>query len=99
MKYLLKRRARRCYTKFSDNKLFKRWKISTEEVTGEELAKDRRVAIDLMRKDITKIKYRQCWNCHPEHWYFLYGPWGEWVLNCPDCGHFYFNKTDITYEP
>ena len=37
---------------------------------------------------------RSCWNCNPAHAHLAVDQ--DWVLQCFDCGHFYFEGVDIT---
>lgn len=48
---------------------------------------------------LNKLGFRSCWLCNPGHDHFVSGEWGDWVMNCFECGRFYFDKMDITlYE-
>ena len=42
------------------------------------------------------IGFRSCWNCNPAHEHFKKGKWGDWVLQCFECGHYYYKGKDIT---
>lgn len=74
------------------------YEFEKEPVSKTELLVARETAKKLM-KNVDKIAMRSCWVCNAAHTHFLSGKWGSWVLNCFDCGHWYFNKIDITvYE-
>ena len=70
------------------------WK--SKPATKEELDKARKKAKQIMKKDIQKVAWRSCWQCNGAHARFLDGEWGDWVLNCFECGKFYYDKIDIT---
>jgi hypothetical protein len=50
----------------------------------------------LIKKNPSCIFFRSCWKCNPSHKHFLQGKWGGGVLKCFICGHWYYNKIDIT---
>lgn len=64
----------------------------------EELDAARAKGVEIMKRG--DVGMRSCWICNPAHEHFLQGDWGdEWVLNCFQCGRFFYNKIDITdYE-
>jgi len=66
--------------------------------TKKELSKAREGAFKAMKKKGNPV-FRSCWECNPAHYHFLRGDWGDWVLLCLECGHYYYDKIDITeYE-
>lgn len=90
-------------TKDTRNHKFTRkgeWGFTSKAVTTKELEQLRKEAEELAKKKgIDTIAWRSCWQCNGAHIHFLDGKWGEWVLNCMECGKYYYNKVDITdYE-
>lgn len=77
-------------------KAVNQWEWKSEPAIKKELEKARVEAKKIMKKDIQKVAWRSCWQCNSAHTHFLRGKWGDWVLNCFECGKFYFNKIDIT---
>ena len=41
---------------------------------------------------------RSCWKCNSAHEHFKNGKWGDWVLQCFSCGHWYYKGKDITLK-
>ena len=76
----------------------KNGQVFKEEATAKELKDARTESKKIIKKDIDKLAWRSCWVCNGAHKHFLQGKWGKWVLNCFECGHFYFNKIDVTEE-
>lgn len=80
----------------------KKYKISGDygykelPVSAKELSEARKKAAVLAKKDINKIAWRSCWVCNRAHVHFLRGKWGDWILNCFECGRYYYDKIDIT---
>lgn len=71
------------------------WKYESEPCGKKELKEARREG----KKLIEQVTLRSCWICNAAHYHFLKGKWGKWLLNCFDCGRFFYNKIDITeYE-
>jgi len=68
-----------------------------KSVTEKELGEARKKATALIKKSKGEvIGLRSCWKCNPAHTHFIEkGDW-SWVLNCFDCGHYYYNNIDIT---
>lgn len=48
-----------------------------------------------IRKDHNNVTFRSCWNCNPAHEHLKESPF---VINCIECGHWYYKGEDIT-EP
>ena len=75
------------------------WEYKELPVSKKELERARKKAIKLMKKDPLSVAWRSCWICNHAHIHFLEGKWGDWVLNCFECGRFFYDKIDITeYE-
>lgn len=41
-----------------------------------------------------RVALRSCWNCNGAHEHLRRT--ADWVINCFECGHFYFEGTDLT---
>lgn len=72
------------------------WDYKELPVSQKELERARKKAIELLKKDPTNMAWRSCWICNHAHIHFLEGEWGDWVLNCFECGKFFYDKIDIT---
>jgi hypothetical protein len=63
----------------------------------EDLSKLRKEATDLMKKTKgSAVSMRSCWKCNPAHEHFKKGEWGDWILYCFACGHYFYKRKDIT---
>jgi len=72
------------------------WQYEELPVSKEELEEARKKATALIIESPNHIMWRSCWICNHAHVHFLKGKWGNWVLNCFECGRFFYDKIDIT---
>ncbi len=76
------------------------WGFISKSVSKEKVKQLRKEAEEFLKKTgIENLAWRSCWQCNGAHCHFLDGKWGDWVLQCMECGKYYYNKVDITdYE-
>ena len=56
----------------------------------------REEALALLRKDNRSLIFRSCWNCNSAHERLK--TVDNCVINCFECGHYYYKGVDITKE-
>ena len=57
-----------------------------------EIDEARKKAIKILREHPEVAELRSCWNCNPAHEHLK----NHLLVNCYDCGHWYYNGLDIT---
>jgi hypothetical protein len=72
------------------------WDYIKLPITKTEVDGLREEATKIFKKDVGDLGWRSCWICNGAHTRFLKGSWGKWVLNCFECGRFFYKGVDIT---
>lgn len=62
---------------------------------SERIEELRKEASDLIKKNINNIAFRSCWKCNAAHEHLKKS---EYVIDCFQCGHFYYKGVDITED-
>lgn len=57
------------------------------------IEKTRKEATEILKKDKTSFAWRSCWNCNGAHEHLKEC---DYVINCFNCGHWYYKGIDIT---